>query len=515
MYEMKTKFFKKYTLVVIGLFIVSSCGIDFLEVTPKGTELEENYYLNRDEAYAGLVAVYDVVGYMSAGLVTKVGAVNSASDDHFAGGGNSTDMNVFQVWDNFTLSPTVGPQGDLWKKGFSGVFRANVLLGKLEAVPMDEIEKARFTAETKLLRAYFYFDLVRLFKNVPLFTKTVSASDMYNVVQASPEDVYAQIEADIVAAIPDLPATVSGDEQARVTSGIAHALLGKVYLYEEKFSEAAAELAKVNGTTPGQPSETYGYDLLDNFGDLFKSDNEFNSESIFEISFTNTSVGIWDCSACTEGNILGIMAGPRDYKILPGHENEVPSYVSGWSFFTITPDLVSAMTGDPRYPYTIANIKELQDEGKIEYKAAWHDTGYFLEKFASKISDKWTGAGNYELNFPQNIYEIRLADTYLMEAEALVRGGGNAVRAQALLDAVRDRVGLPSTPATFDNIMTERRLELVGEGHRWFDLVRTGEAAAALGDEGFVAGKHEYLPIPALELNNTKIEQSVEWGGTK
>jgi hypothetical protein len=511
---MKTKF-KKYTLIVLGLFIASSCGKDFLDVKPKGTQLEDNYYQNRDEAYAGLVAVYDVVGYMSGGLVTKVGAVNSASDDHFAGGGSSTDMNVFQVWDNFTLSPTVGPQDDLWKKGFSGVFRANVLLEKLETVPMDETEKARFIAETKLLRAYFYFDLVRLFKNVPLFTKPVTPNEMYSVEQASPEDVYAQIETDITDAIPSLPATVSGDERARVTSGIGHALLGKVYLYQEKFTESASELAQVNGTTPGQPSEIYGYDLLDNFGDLFKSDNEFNSESIFEISFTNTSAGNWGCSACTEGNILNIMSGPRDFKIVSGHENEVPHYVSGWSFFTITPSLVTAMSGDPRYQYTIADIKGLQDDGKVTYAPGFHDTGFFLEKYAAKTSDQWSGAGNYELNFPQNIYEIRLADTYLMEAEALVRGGGNIVRAQALLDAVRARVGLSSIPATFDNIMQERRLELAGEGHRWFDLVRTGQAAAALGDEGFVAGKHEYLPIPALELNNTKIEQSKEWGGTK
>jgi hypothetical protein len=101
-----------------------------------------------------------------------------------------------------------------------------------------------------------------------------------------------------------------------------------------------------------------------------------------------------------------------------------------------------------------------------------------------------------------------------MEAEALVRGSGDLGRAQELLDAVRGRVGLASVPATFDNILNERRLELAGEGHRWFDLVRTGRAAAALAFKGFQAGKHEVLPIPLNELTNTKIQQNIEYGGT-
>src|SRR5690606_31036154 len=106
------------------------------------------------------------------------------------------------------------------------------------------------------------------------------------------------------------------------------------------------------------------------------------------------------------------------------------------------------------------------------------------------------------------MYEIRLADTYLMEAEALVRGNGDADRAADLLDAVRARVGLNPVAATMDNIMQERRLELATEGHRWFDLVRTGKAAEVLGPMGFVAGKHEILPIPLEELTNTKLVQN-------
>jgi hypothetical protein len=92
-----------------------------------------------------------------------------------------------------------------------------------------------------------------------------------------------------------------------------------------------------------------------------------------------------------------------------------------------------------------------------------------------------------------------------MEAEAL---GGSGDRAQALLDAVRARVGLPSVPVSMENIMKERRLELAGEGHRWFDLVRTGRAGAVLGDRGFTVGKNEIFPIPLKELENTKLVQN-------
>ena len=120
-------------------------------------------------------------------------------------------------------------------------------------------------------------------------------------------------------------------------------------------------------------------------------------------------------------------------------------------------------------------------------------------------SDFSTGGGNGELNYKQNVYAIRLADTYLMEAEAL---GATGPRAQALLDAVRARVGLPSTPVSLDAIIAERRLELAGEGHRWMDLVRTGRAATVLASRGFIAGKNEIWPIPLKELENTKIVQN-------
>ncbi|WP_200975810.1 RagB/SusD family nutrient uptake outer membrane protein [Echinicola sp. 20G] len=494
-----------------ALLTLGACSDSFLEIKPKGTNLEANYYQNQQEAYNGLVAVYDVVGWQGGGFVTKQNALNAASDDHYAGGGGPTDITALQVWSNYTLDPSTGPQGELWRKGFSGVFRANVLLQKLPGVPMDENLKARYAAETKFLRAYFYFDLVRFFENIPLLTEPVSTSEMYNVLQAEPSAVFQQIETDLKEAIENLPASIDlATEAGRATIGMGRALLGKVYLHQEKFDLAAQEFAAVNGT-PGETSQ-YGYQLLDNFGDLWVVDNKFNSESIFEINFTSQSNGDWGCVACTEGNVLNIMVGPRGYNAI---SDDAPDYVSGWSFLPFTENFFDAIHGDPRYKYTLANLDSLEKAGAVTYEKGYMNTGYFLEKYAGRQSGRSTGGGVMELNFRQNIYEIRLADTYLMEAEALVRGGGNQGRAQQLLDAVRARVGLAPIPANFENIMEERRLELAGEGHRWFDLVRTGLAAQALADRGFVAGKHEILPIPLLELDNTLIEQNQEYGGTK
>ncbi|RED99816.1 RagB/SusD family nutrient uptake outer membrane protein [Marinoscillum furvescens] len=503
------RIFKNIALIA-GSMLAVACSDDFVNVEPKGTALEENYYKNAEQAYNGVIAAYDPLGWTN-GFVIKTASLNAASDDFFTGGGGPNDMNAIQVWDKYTLDPVNGPQQEFWNKNYSGIFRANILLSRLPEIDMDESLKSRFTAEMKFLRAYYYFDMVRLFERFPLLTAPIPTAEIFEVEAAERSSVFAQIEQDLSEAIADLPATITLETDAgRATKGAAIALLGKVYLQQEKFSEAAAQFAQVNGT-PGSTSQ-YGYRLLDDFADLFKVANEFNEESIFEISHNSTSQGNWGCVACTEGNPLAIMVAPRGYVI--NDPAVAPNYVSGWSFNTVTPSLVNAFVQDevydPRYSTTIVNIDSLEQIGAVSYEHAYENTGYFLAKFAGKESDKTADSTvPFEINFPTNEYEIRLADTYLMEAEALVRGGGDQARAQALLDAVRERVGLPSVPATFDNIMAERRLELAGEGHRWFDLVRTGQAASVLADRGYVEGKHDALPIPQseLEFDGTKLEQ--------
>ncbi|WP_026899289.1 RagB/SusD family nutrient uptake outer membrane protein [Daejeonella oryzae] len=489
------------TAVTAGLLIITACQKDFLEVDPKGTLLESTYYQNPDQAFAGLVAAYDPMGFETVNTYHNFGALNSASDDHVAGGGGSADMETWQVWSNYTLDPSKGPQGDYWNRNFTGVSRTNVLLSKIETgIPgLDAATTSRYTAEAKFLRAYYYFDLVRLFKNVPLFTAPVSTDEIYNATQVAPELIYAQVEKDLADAIPNLPLTVpAAMEGGRVTQGTAKALLGKVLLYQKKWTAAAQQFAEVNGT-PGGTSK-YGYKLLTNFADIFKPNNKFNSESILEIVKTTQANSDWGSWGRFEGNVAVTMFGPRGYS--------GPIYVSGWSFNPFLTDFVNIMKKDPRYPYTVADVDSLEKIGKASYEKGYLNSGYFIEKFAPKLEYQSKGGGIPELNWPNDYIEIRLADTYLMEAEALVQGGGDLVRAAALLNAVRSRVGLNPTTATLDNIYLERRLELASEGHRWYDLVRTGRAASVLASRGFKAGKHEILPVPLSELTNTKLVQN-------
>lgn len=485
------------------LMFMTSCSEEYLEVKPLGTALEDNYYQNEAEAYSGLVAVYDVIGKQSRGFENMIALLNSGSDDHFTGGGSSSDGVQLQAFSNYTISES-NIATSYWNDFYQGIFRANTLLSKLPDVDMPDATKARFTAEAKALRAIYYFELVRLFKNIPLITSPLSTDQFYSVTQADPNDVYTQIETDLIDAIPNLPITLDiENEGGRITRGAAKALLGKVYLYQSKNTLAAAEFAEVNGT-PGTTSP-FGYKLLDNFSDLWEISNIYNTESIIEVAHTDQSNADWWFwgAGNDEGNSLAQMIGPRGFVNSSGAPST--DYAGGWGFNVITQGLYDALNGDPRFDETIVDIQALADAGQVEYEPSYQNTGYFLKKFMPMASDRSTSGGATELNFKQHTYMMRLADTYLMEAEAL---GGTGARAQALLDAVRARVGLPSVPVSMEAIMLERRLELAGEGHRWYDLVRTGNAATALAFKGFTPGKNEILPIPLAELENTLLVQN-------
>ncbi|MDP4290225.1 MAG: RagB/SusD family nutrient uptake outer membrane protein [Bacteroidota bacterium] len=490
-----------YLIMITGVILLNtSCKKSFLEVTPKGIQLESNYYQNANQAFAGLVAVYNPLSWEAGGgdntYIDDLGALNSASDECYAGGGGATDMSFWQVMNNYTVNATSGPQAGFWSKYYTGIYRANLLLQKINGgIPgLSDDVKARYIAECKFLRAYYYFDLVRLFKNVPLILAPLSSSEYYNVVQAKPADVYAQVEKDLNDAIPVLPSAIPTSENGRVTKAAAQALLGKVILYQNDNTrmKAAADLFELVNTSPN-------YALLSDFGAIFSPDNKFNKESIFEIYHTGSQNAGWGNWPNFQGNVYTQMVGPRSYT--------GPIYWSGgWSFNPVIANFALAMKSDPRYKYTIANIDSICKATGKSYVIGYQNTGYFIQKFAP-LAKYVSTTGQAELNFPNDYIEIRLADTYLMEAEALVRSG-TVGKAQYYLDAVRARVGLPSVPATLDNIYNERKLELATEGHRWFDLVRTGKAPSVLASKGFTAGKNEILPIPIKELYNTKLVQN-------
>lgn len=497
---------KNSFLIGAMILLLASCKKDAIDIQPEGQFLSENYYSNAEQAYGALVGVYDVMRKYTGGFENIVAMMNAGSDDQYAGGGGASDGAGIQSFSSYTLNANIIP-GSFWNDHYQGIFRANTLILKLPTTEMNAAVKARLEAEAKALRANYYFNLVRMFKNIPLLLEPLTTTNMYEVTQAAPEEVYTQIEKDLTEAIAVLPPTVQlPTEAGRFTKGAAQALLGKVYLYENKGPFAAAQFAEVNGT-PGQPSQ-YGYSLLSNFGDLWNFSNKFNSESILEASHTSASNADWGFwgSGADEGNSLNQMVGPRSYSRPTG--STAPDLPSGWSFNVFTQDFYDAIKSDPRFEATVFDMKALKAAGQADYIAGYQNTGYFLNKFLPHRSDVRTGGGAMELNYQQNYYVIRLADTYLMEAEAL---GGTGARAQALLDAVRERVGLASVPVSMAAIKAERRLELAGEGHRFFDLVRWGDAATKLASRDFKAGKNEIFPIPFRELQGTKLVQNPQY----
>lgn len=482
--------------MLLALGLATSCGKDFLELEPKGTALETNFYKTEDEIFQGLVATYDVLGWEGTdGWNMVLGLLNAASDDCFAGGSDASDQPNWVAWDNFSLTPLIGPQMGLWRKYYSGVYRANLILQKIEEAPnLSPAFKARTIAELKFLRAWFYFDLVRLFGNVPLFTEPLESDEFFSIKQADPTAVYAQVEQDLKDAknTPELPETVPPAELGRITQGAVSALLGKVILTQNndvRMLEAAGHFEDVINSGI--------YNLEPDFGDIFKQENEFGQESIFEIQYASNRPGDYGCcfnsgpvNNATEGNYNIQFFGMRDYS--------GPTYAPGWSFCPVTEQLESFMKNDPRYQHTIVNGNQLKQNG-ASYTIGYQNTNYFIKKYAPLVANRPTD-GETALGWGQNIRAIRLADVLLLAAEALVRGGGNEATARGYLNVVRNRVGLPdyTDPDLLDAIYRERRMELATEGHRFWDLLRTGKAVSALPN--FVSGKHQYLPIPQQEI---------------
>lgn len=488
----------KYTLLFIACLLFNACGEDYLALEPRGFEEEKDFYQTQEELFQALVAAYDVLQWGGTnGWTMKVGLLNAASDDCFAGGSNASDQPSWVAYDDFSLDPFLGPQSGIWNKCYSGIYRANLFLTKIEELEDVTPEfKSRTIAEAKFLRAYFYFDLVRFFGDVPLITEILGADDIYSQTRTEKATVYAQIEQDLNDARSNfvLPPTVPDSELGRITQGAADALLGKVILYqnnEGRMQEAVTIFDEVINSG--------SYTLESNFGNIFDPDNEFGTESIFEIVHSPNQSGGWgNFTNGTEGNYNTQFFGMREYV--------GPTYATGWSFCPVTEKLATEMQNDPRYQHTIIDGNALKAQGAV-YTDGYQNTNFFIRKYAG-LQENEAPDGEVALNWGNNEIEIRLADVILMAAEASARSG-NEAKALTLLNQVRGRVNLVPYPAftgdaLLNAIYKERQLELATEGHRFFDLVRTGRAAAELGDQGFVAGKHEVLPIAQSEIDLTE-----------
>ena len=463
-------------LLGIGV-VIFACSDDFIDVAAEDANSDD--FFNTEADYqSALIAAYDPL--QSTYINVMLGEI--ASDNTLAGGESPVDVPGIQEIDDMIHTPINQQLRDIWGWMYGGVNRANYIMEFQDKI--DFPGKNEVLAQTRFLRAYYYFELVKWFGDVPLAVDVrLQFGDQFDIPRTPKAEVYAQIEADLIFAADNLP-YVQG-QQGRITKGAAEALLGKVYLFQDKFSEAATVLQSVINNGP--------YDLLADYSTMFENDNENNIESVFEVQYTDLEGAGFGCLQCSEGNVAVGFNGIRNYN--------GPLFESGFSFNVPTQEAYDAFEdGDARRDIAILNIDQWAEDTGATFSTGNEHTGFFNRKYISRQGDSNIGDAN--LTNPNNYRAIRFADVLLMAAEALNRGNIDDGLAQMYLNRVRNRAGLGnnmSTGSTLTNaIYNERRVELVGEGRHFFDLVRTGRAASEI--PGFQAGKHELFPIPAIEI---------------
>ncbi|HEY9007502.1 MAG TPA: RagB/SusD family nutrient uptake outer membrane protein [Ohtaekwangia sp.] len=478
------KFLKTSILIAAATVMSISCD-KYVDIDPKYSLDADNYFKSPTDYEHALTGAYDLM--QTSYLDMWIGEI--ASDNSIAGGESVTDTEGLHQIDAMTHGGVNAELRSLFRWMYAGITRVNYIYEFKDNIDFDG--KDRILAEAAFLRGYYYFELVKFFGDVPLILdKRLSSSEISAQQRTPAAEVYAQIEKDLTVAGATLDWTAA--EKGRITKGAALSLLGKVYLYQNKFDQAAAVLDQVINEGP--------YELFGDFSTLFRLVNEGNSETVFDIQYVGVEGGSYGCFVCLEGFAAVGFDGIRGY--------EGPIYRDGNSYNLPTQDLVDEFeSGDPRLAASILDIEAFKasqpDPSKVKYvKGAGGHTGYYNNKYLKRADE--LGAPDDDLTSPLNHKVIRYADVLLMAAEAHNRKSSpNDVLARQYLNQVRARVNMApvnsSGSALTQAIYHERRVELAGEGIHFFDLVRTGRAAAEI--EGFQTGKNELFPLPQDEID--------------
>jgi hypothetical protein len=488
---MKTKD-NNILLAIVGLLLafgLYSCEDKFLDEEENYLIDSEGYFNSEDDYYLALVGAYDLL--QTTFINNILGEI--ASDNTLCGGESATDTSGYQQIDDMIHTPVNLQLRNLWNYMFAGIKRCNYFLEFQDKTDFDGREA--MVAEVRFLRAYYHFELVKWFGGIPVKEydnallgqgKRFAPGDETSIPRYSADQVYALIESDLIFAVNNLE--YSAPQVGRVTKGAAQALLGKAYLYQDKFSESASVLQDLISNGP--------YQLSSDFEQIFELEGENGVGSVFEVQYTDGEGAGFDCFQCSEGNIAVGYMGIRNHT--------GPVYDSGFSFNVPVQEAFDAFSpGDVRRDVSILDIVAWATATGAEYVEGYEHTGFYTRKYLPRKGDQ--NIGDQNLTNPNNYRSIRFADVLLMAAEALNRGGVDDTQALIYLNQVRERAfgnsnsNISATgSALTDAIWEERRLELMGEGHRFFDLVRTGQAASAI--DGFVTDKHEVFPIPFEEI---------------
>ncbi len=437
---------KKFYILIIAIALLASC--DVLDVKPQNAILAKDAFRDKAGIERGVLGAYTPFQYLSYYGRTYLIFADLAADN-LESPTDATAAEYREVANNNIL-PENGSVAGIWSSAYEGINIANNVIAKIpEMTDMTDAEKSKALGELHFIRALNHFNLLNYFGAIPVKTSPTVGTANLDVPRMPVADVYNQIIDDLLFAETNLPAS---SVKVRASKYAATALLARVYLYRGSYSLAIAKATEVinNG----------GYTLLDDYAEVF---TDASAESIFEIDFV-----VLNRNRIAEYNF------PK------------PDPLNGRREVAPTAGIVNAYTtGDERFEAS------LQFLGTLPY--------------AVKYDDIATGA--------DNVIVLRLAEMYLIRAEAEARLGGDVNAIQNDLNEIRDRANVPLSSATTHDalllqIEQERRVEFAFEGHRWFDLVRTGRATALLTN--VTNASKTLFPIPLSEILTNKHPQMTQ-----
>jgi hypothetical protein len=509
---------KKILNYIVAFTLVGaamSCE-DTLEIENPNEISEQNFWRSESDALAGVNAIYGAFYRNGTYARWLQMYLNPRSDDGFA----STGWGELRSTIDFTqVDLNFEGTRNIWDHHYRAIFRSNQVIANVPAIQMEETLKQRYVAEAKFLRALHYFNLVTLFRSVPLVLEPSKPTDLPN--QATETEVWTQIERDLAEAAPNLPPSYDAANLGRATRGAAYALLGKAHLQQREYQPA---LEAFNWLVTGEGRTLY--DLVPNYRDNFLHTTENNRESVFEVQFLALqSTTDEDAPTSNLGNQRGPFFGPgrRNQADPQAGFNDIQ--MRRWVIDEFMQERTTSNAVDPRlYATAIYNgnpgtfygrtFAQLVPDNLMQ--SAWYRK--YLNDY-HRLDETFEG--------PINFRVIRYADVLLMYAECL-NALNRTAEAYPYVDRVRQRAGLArlsvarpglSQQAFMQQLEHERITELTGESTRWLDLLRWGylDDAARLNQlkardpefNNYDQNRDKYLPIPQSELDiNPNLQQN-------
>ncbi|MDL2305727.1 RagB/SusD family nutrient uptake outer membrane protein [Bacteroides sp. OttesenSCG-928-D19] len=514
-------------ILLLALLSVFTAGCeDRLDIAKHGNMgSQEDFYKTDEDALQALASLYTTWGgnYFNW-FFTK----NLLADDVWCGGGSRGDNSDMEKLNEYTFDTDHGMIEGMYSGMYGIIYKANLIIDLLE--PDTEVKK-RAVAEAKFFRAWAHFELVTLFGTAPIVDHLLTPGE-YRLGNGTPEAIWAFVESDLTDAINSgaLPSKANANDAEtgiRVTKEVANAMLGKAYLFQGKYSEAAAALDKV--IESGKYALYTGeYDML-----LHVAANG-SCESMLEVQKRNDSEQAW-----TQMTMTFIMQGWRSEKL--NMNSNASAYIASGTYGFMNPrkdlyDAFVAMEGANGYRLkgSIRTAEQMSDFGiSIQTGAylAGHE-GFFMWKNRALKEDCVYDASYFQALQYINLRVMRYAEVLLLAAEAHVQSG-NSGKALNYINQIRTRAKLSNLASvTLDDVKKEKRLELCLENVRFQDLVRWGDAERVMANQGkeipvySAAGvevkytnetygfksKHKLLPIPLKEIElNPNMKQHEEW----